>query len=748
MPGNPEKSAQQTTIYQVAVASPLRRLFDYLPARPPASGEQGLLAPGCRVRVPFGRRQVVGFVVKTQTESKVAPDKLKTISEVIDPVPLISPTLFGLYLWSASYYQYPIGEALANCFPTRLRQGEPIPNTQQKRWRLTTHGLALPSTALKRAPRQQQLLQLLQQRQSVSVEEIKTNGLSGQIVKQLQQKGLIESFDSPTSVQPWGDGDCLAESPLRLYQEQQQALEAIKTSGFNTYLLQGETGSGKTEVYLQLIEKIIGQGKQALVLIPEINLTPQTLQRFKTRFACPVAVLHSGLTDLERATAWNQARTGEAAIVLGTRSGIFTPLKNPGLLIIDEEHDAAFKQQDGFHYSARDVAVMRAKMESVPLLLGSATPSLESIHNANTGRYTRLILSRRAGSARPPTWQLVNLREKKLNAGFSAELIAAIEDELRQQHQVMIFLNRRGYAPTLSCHSCGWIAGCHHCEARLTVHRQIDRLLCHHCEHQQKLPPRCPNCHSGKLQFLGQGTERSEAILDALFPDTPVLRVDRDSTRRKNAMQGLLDQVNQGEPCILVGTQMLAKGHHFPNVTLVVILDVDGGLFTADFRAPERMGQLITQVAGRAGRGDKPGRVILQSHHCDHPLIQTITGEGYAAFAESLLNERKLAELPPYSYMALLRAESTQREDAEAFLRDARREAETLLPPSPDCRYLGPLPPPMEKRSGLFRQQISISCDRRQPLQAMLTTLSQKLENNKKARKLRWSIDIDPQDMS
>lgn len=697
----------------------------------------------------------MGIIISTATHSDVALSRLKPIEQVLDPEPLLPPHLFELHLWAARYYQHPIGDALLNTLPALLRKGETIPYQEETHWQLTDHGKGLPETALKRAPKQQQALNLLQQQyqqtqQALSKETFKHLGISTVALKQLEEKGLIEktNADSSNQYNPGHHHNLLLEQPLELYPEQQQALDRIELHGFNPYLLYGETGSGKTEVYLQAIEKIIRYGKQALILIPEISLTPQTLKRFEQRFNCPIAVMHSGLTDRERSLAWNAARTGRAPIVLGTRSAIFTPLQSPGLLIVDEEHDSSFKQQEGFRYSARDLAVIRAQKEGIPLILGSATPSLESLYNCEQNRYTQLMLTCRPGNAAQPRWQPVDIRKANLSCGYSRELIDAMTQCLDAGNQVLVFLNRRGFAPTLSCHECGWISNCHRCEARLTVHRNPNRLLCHHCEHMEPIPTQCPFCHSTQLQCIGQGTERSEEVLEAMFPNTPVIRVDRDTTRRKNAMKDVVDQINQGDPCILIGTQLLAKGHHFPNVTLVAILDADGGLFSPDFRAPEKMGQLMTQVAGRSGRGDKPGTVILQSHHCDHPLIATLTQSGYRAFSKELIKERQLAQLPPYRHMALIRAEAVNGKAAIEFLKYCRQCAEDLIPASENIGYLGPLPAPMERRNGRFRHQLSINCSERPALQKMLTTLCQQLEQSQLAKRVRWSVDIDPQDMT
>ena len=742
-------SKNSPTIYRVAVPSPLRRLFDYLPPNTDANNSISHdLRPGTRAIIPFGRRKVVGIIVSRTDKSDFPLSRLKPIDTVLDNEPLLPAHLFELYVWAARYYQHPIGDALINSLPSLLRKGEDIPSQDEKYWQLTDLGKGLPETALKRAPKQQQILNLLQQQGNLSHDVLKRLEISSSALKQLQEKDLIEPIAKPVDINQSPTENLLAEQPLELYPEQQQALDNIELHGFNPYLLYGETGSGKTEVYLQAIEKILRHGKQVLVLIPEISLTPQTLKRFEQRFNCPIAVLHSGLTDRERAIAWNAARTGQTPIVLGTRSAIFTPLKAPGLLIVDEEHDSSFKQQEGFRYSSRDLAVIRAQKESIPLILGSATPSLESLNNCEQNRYTKLMLSCRPGNAVQPRWQPVDICKANLSSGYSKELIDAMAQTLADGNQVLVFLNRRGFAPTLSCHECGWIADCHRCEARLTVHRSPNRLLCHHCEHMEPVPIACPFCHSAQLQCIGQGTERSEEILDALFPDTPIIRVDRDTTRRKQAMKEVVAQVNRGEPCILIGTQILAKGHHFPSVTLVAILDADGGLFSPDFRAPEKMGQLITQVAGRAGRGDKPGTVILQSHHCDHSYISTLTNNGYNTFSQELIKERELAQLPPYRYMALIRAEAVNGEAAVEFLKHCRQSAEHLLPATGNVSYLGPLPAPMERRSGRFRHQLSIICSDRSTLQRMLATLCPELEQSQLAKRVRWSVDIDPQDMT
>ena len=740
--------------YRIAVASPVRRLFDYLPA----SAVTRELRPGTRVVVPYGKRKLVGIVVDILTHTEVNDAQLKAIDQVLDQeLPddeaLLPTDLLNLGLWAADYYQHPVGDALTGILPTLLRKGKHLPKPAPTHWQLSTHAKGLPETALSKAKRQQQALALLRERGSISTTDFKTQGISRSILNTLLDKGLIEQLTPELTTSPLTTADTsassdalLAEASLVLNPEQATVLESIELHGYHPYLLHGDTGSGKTEVYMQAIEKVLRYGRQALVLIPEISLTPQTLGRFERRFNCTIAVLHSGLTELERCTAWNQARTGAAAIVIGTRSAVFVPLRTPGIIIVDEEHDTSFKQQDGFRYSARDVAVMRANRSNIPLVLGSATPSLESLHNCQRQRYTQLRLSQRPGSAVAPRWQKVDLRDCQLSNGFSATAIRAIKDALVAKEQVLVFLNRRGYAPALICHHCGWNALCRHCDTRLTSHLSRARMICHHCEYQQAIPHTCPDCQSQELIFLGQGTEQSESTLESLFPDTPIIRMDRDTTRTKHAVRDIVAEVNKGEACILIGTQMLAKGHHFPRVTLAVILNADDGLCSTDFRGAERMGQLLTQVAGRAGRGDHPGTVLLQSHHCDHPLITLLSEQGYSAFARQLLADRAIAQMPPFCTLALLRAEAENPEHAETFLRQARQLCEQLSGTTP-VYCLGPLPAPLEKRAGRYRYQLTLKAEQRRHLQHVLQQLSVLLEREKLARKVRWSIDMDPQEM-
>ena len=529
--------------------------------------------------------------------------------------------------------------------------------------------------------------------------------------------------------------------------EQSRAVEAVEArlGAFSPFVLEGVTGSGKTEVYLRLIETVVARGRQALVLIPEIGLTPQLLARFHARLACRVAPLHSGLSDGERLSSWTHARNGTADVVVGTRSAVFVPLARPGLFIVDEEHDLSFKQQDGFRYSARDLAVVRARDAGTPVVLGSATPSLEAIDNVRRGRYRRLELPHRAGGASPPRIDVVDLRSRPFDNGLCDVLVEALEETKARSEQALLFINRRGYAPVFMCHACGWVADCERCDARLVFHREDERLRCHHCAAERAPFVECPECGSKNVRRLGLGTERVARALERRIKGLRVARMDRDATRRRGTLEALLDRVHAGEVDAVVGTQMLAKGHHFPNVTLVAVLDADAGLFGIDFRATERMAQLLLQVAGRAGRGDRTGRVLLQTHNPEHPLLRVLVLEGYRKFCAQALEERRGARLPPFASFVLVRAEAQQRDAPQSFLRDA--EACAGARPHQGVSVLGPVPSPMERRAGRYRAQLLVDATSRGALQRFLPGWIAELEALPSARRVRWSVDVDPQEM-
>ncbi len=655
-------------ILRIALATPLRRLFDYLA---PQAIDPSLLIPGVRIRVPFQSRTLIGILLEVTDHTSVPPHKLKYALEVLDTQALLPADIYQLCEWSADYYHYAFGEVLLSALPTSLRKGKAAEASP----------ISLPSNI---------------------VPDIKPN----------------------------------------LNHAQEQAITSIKNmqSSFHTFLLDGVTGSGKTEVYLRCIDDILQAGKQALVLVPEISLTPQTIQRFQARFSVPIAALHSGLTEKKRLQAWLAARNGDAKIVIGTRSAIFTPFAHLGLIIVDEEHDTSFKQQDRFRYHARDLAIVRARTNSIPVILGSATPSLESLLNVKRERYLHLSLPHRAGNAKPPAFHILNTQHVEMKEGLSTRLLQMISEHLAQENQVLLFLNRRGFAPVLYCTQCAWMADCPRCNTHLVYHRTPPRLQCHHCDSQARIPTACASCKSTQLQPIGIGTQRLEEMLAVHFPDVALIRVDRDSTKRKGAMQDLLAQINQQNKAILLGTQMLAKGHHFPQVTLVGIVDADSGLFNTDFRAVEQMGQLILQVAGRAGREEKPGTVVIQTRHPDHALLQTLIRDGYQSFARTLLLEREQAVLPPYSYFAIFRAEAYAEKKAAHFLTAIKE----LCLANNAVSVLGPVPALLAKRKGLHCQHLLIKADKRNVLQGFLADLIHRVEEISVGQAVKWVLDVDP----
>lgn len=570
----------------------------------------------------------------------------------------------------------------------------------------------------------------------------------GETIAQALPKALRRGKPCPQLVKEnWATGPTQPDNAFTLNAQQTQAVTAITAAhGFETFLLDGVTGSGKTEVYFHIISALLFKGKQVLILVPEIGLTPQTVARFEQRFNVPVVLLHSDLSDKKRLSGWLMARQGRAAIVIGTRSAIFTPLVNPGMIILDEEHDISFKQQTSLRYSARDLAIVRGRLENIPIVLGSATPSLESLYNAKCRKYTYLSLPHRAGEAKPPLVNLVNLRDKRLIAGLSKELLDKMREHLKSGNQILLFLNRRGYAPVLLCHHCGWMAKCQHCDAKLTLHRQPENLHCHHCGAFRRLPLKCEQCRYPELITAGQGTERIEQAIAELFPEYPCVRIDRDSAKKRGSIEKLLEKVHTRQAQILIGTQMLAKGHHFPDLTLVAIVDADSGIYGVDFRALERMAQLLVQVGGRAGRAGRSGEVVIQTHHPDHAHLQLLLKGGYHRFAQAVMNERRQALLPPFASLALLRAEAALREVTQAFLVGAKNVLDEL-PGIDRINLLGPIPAPMERCAGRFRGQLLLQAANRSELQAVLSLWVPVISRVKLANKVRWSLDIDPQEL-
>ncbi len=726
------------SIVRVALDTPLRRLFDYLPARDAAFPAQ----PGVRVRVPFGRQQLIGVVHSLADDSPLPREKLKPLFEVLDAEPVIDPAVMALIDFSAQYYHHSIGEIIGAALPKLARTGAPARATVE-RWYISAAGAeALAAETLKRAHRQRELLQILRDQPGIDSTALAERFDDWRApMRALVQRGLASSADIPLESLRENAPLLRAEGPP-LSPEQASAVTAIDAaaSRFVPFLLYGITGSGKTEVYLHAVAHCLRRDKRALVLVPEIGLTPQLVGRFRERFAVPVAVLHSGLTDSERLAAWRECVSGAARIVLGTRSAVFAPVADLGIVIVDEEHDASFKQHEsGFRYSARDLAILRAQRAQAPIVLGSATPSLETLQNVVAGKYTRLSLPRRAGQALPPRAAVIDLRDHAVRAGIATPSVEAMQRHLAAGGQVLVFINRRGYSPTLACSACGWIAPCHDCDARLTVHLGAQRLRCHHCGADAPLPSKCPQCGYA-VRHVGQGTERVEETLTALFPGVAIARLDRDVVRKRGDLESVVSRIASGEARILVGTQMVTKGHDFPSVTLVVVLNADQGLFSTDFRAPERVAQTIIQVAGRAGRGEKPGEVLIQTEYPDHPLLRSLLEEGYDGFARAALAERAAAGWPPFAYVAALRASASSLATATDFLRQARKLARVPA----GMKLLGPAPAAMAKRAARYHAQVLLEAQERAPLHRALDAWLPRLEELKPPRDLRWSLDVDP----
>ncbi len=728
-------------ILRIALPAPVYGLFDYLP---PANISVAKLQPGQRLLAPFGRTERCGILVEIADKTAIAPDRLRAARTVLDNTPLISAEHLEYLRWVAGYYHHPEGEVLLSALPTRLRKGKSPLVPRPDKVRLEETDTETLARLKQKAPRQWQLLNWLQTREgSAAMSDLRQqfDNLHGPL-RALRDKGLISlcMADDCNSTR-------LEQPRFSLEPEQQQAVAAVasRQPAFGAFLLDGVTGSGKTEVYLQLALQILDQGRNVLLLVPEISLTPQLIRRVEKRLPGPLAVLHSGRSDREREQAWLLAAKGQARMLLGTRSAVLAPLPNLGLVLVDEEHDSSYKQQEGFRYSARDMALVRARRANCPVVLGSATPSLESLKNAMDGRYTWLRLTRRAGNARKPSMQLLDIRNQRLRGGLSPLLLQALDQVLSQGRQAMVFLNRRGFAPVLTCYSCGWLSDCPRCDARQTLHYRQQKLICHHCGNERPLPEQCPGCGSPELHPLGQGTEQLEQVLQQEFPEHPLVRIDRDATSGKGSLDRLLEQARDGRASLLVGTQMLAKGHHFPGVALVGMVDVDGGLFGADFRAAERMAQLIIQVAGRAGRGEHPGRVLMQTRFPDHPLLQTLVNQDYAAFAREALRERKEADLPPYSYQALIRASATKAETAETFLHQAVALVEKQA--GKEIQVWGPVPAPMQKRAGKYRAHLLLQTSERQLLKRFLRDFAPALPSLPDAGRVRWSVDVDPLDL-
>lgn len=721
----------------VALPVPLYQRFEYLPVKDVDAKHYKM---GARVAVPFGARKLIGLIVDTAAASLPA-NKLKRISEVLDEEPVLDSALLELLFWAADYYQQPIGEVLFTALPSVLRKGKLISPATETLYRLATDDNL--ESELARAPKQRLLTELLTANPKGLSADAIAQHISGwrSAANALLKKDYIEKIYQESIA---SNSNNSSIENLILNSEQQLAYEKIKTNldSFKCSLIDGVTGSGKTEVYLSLASDILSAKKQVLILVPEIGLTPQLLQRIESRLGEKVYLMHSGLNDNERAQTWLATKTNKANIVVGTRSAIFLPFSKLGLIIIDEEHDLSFKQHEGFLYNARDIAVYRAKQLEIPIVLGTATPSFETQHNVNLDRYQKLVLSKRAKDSSIPDVKLIDMRSVASTDGISNELIQAMQSELDKHNQILLFLNRRGYAPAILCKECAWLAECSRCDARMTFYKKRNILKCHHCLKEERVPETCPTCNSEELLWIGEGTQRIEDRLKEVFPNTAITRVDRDSTRKKDSLDKKLTEIHAGKYQIIIGTQMLSKGHDFPNVTLVGILNVDHGLFSTDFRATERLAQLLVQVSGRAGRSSKKGTVLLQTHLPEHPLLNCLLSQGYAAFSEQALKIRKDCAFPPYSFMLMIRARANNMPMTQNFLQDVK--ACITKTGTKGLTIYGPIPALMERKAGMYQSQLIIFTPHRKTIQQNLGNWMQAITARPLAKRVRWDIEVDP----
>ncbi|MGX5175333.1 primosomal protein N' [Aliikangiella sp. IMCC44653] len=736
-------------IVSVAINVPLRRTFDYRFDTKPAHEPE----VGMRVKVPFGSHTKIGLISEVHPiadylakNPEANLNKLKPVALILDEAPLVSPKLIRLYEWMVGYYHAPQGEIWQTLLPTALLKGSPTQYVRSSRWLISELGREVlqKNQLAKNAVKQKLILQrLFENPAGILHDRLREFELDYSGLKKLAGKNwVVRSFQKDSSSKAITKSQGMEN--IHLNSEQQFAIDEVSASlnQYQTFLLFGVTASGKTEVYLRLIEKVIEQDRQALVLVPEIGLTPQTLRRFQNRFAVEIVLMHSGMSEQQRLQSWLKARSGDAKIIIGTRSALFVPLHRPGIIIIDEEHDLSFRQQQGFRYSARDVAMVRGHLEKVPVLLGSASPSLESLMNVEKKKITQLNLRQKAQATAELSYQVIDLKKQIINNGLSQELVKKIKQHLSAKGQILLFLNRRGYAPVLLCHECGWSSSCTRCDTHFTYHHKNHFLQCHHCGSSKRAPRQCPECQCEQMIPVGLGTERLQETVAALFPDAKLARIDRDTTRKKAAMQEFVTSVKAGEVDILIGTQMLAKGHHFPDVTLVALIDMDGALYSADYRAPEYAAQLITQVSGRAGRAQRQGEVIIQTHLAEHPMLAQVIHQGYAAFANSALQERIEAEYPPYAFSAMFQAESPHPEPVNQFLQDVR----LILDRYTDLKVelLGPAPSLYMKKAGKYRYQLFLQTLSRNDLHRLLDLTLPDIEKLKSANKVRWRLEIDP----
>ncbi|MGD8839162.1 MAG: primosomal protein N' [Gammaproteobacteria bacterium] len=725
-----------------AIALPLYRVFEY------SLDDDSLpVAAGTRYRLPFGNRTRTGVLLNHGESSEIDPARIKPVLQRLDPEPVLDAHMMSLARWVADYYRQPLGEVVFLCLPGQLRGARQLAPTRVKRWKLAAADPEEIEELRRRAPRQHEIYAALQARPA---------GLTALELKQINPNwhGAVKALEARRMVAwDWDEGEAEAPPPTaarlpRLSPEQSGVMAEIepRLNEFGVHLLDGITGSGKTEIYLRLIQSRLEAGLQVIYLVPEIGLTGQLLERVRQRFGGGLALSHSGLTDAQRYRAWDRFRRGEARIMLGTRSSLFSQCERLGLIVVDEEHDQSYRQQDGVRYQARDVAIKRAQMLGIPIVLGSATPSLESLHNCERGTYFRYRIDHRPTRYPPPRLDLLDVRDSRLDYGCSSRTLTLVERHLARGGQVLIYLNRRGYAPVVMCHECGWQALCRNCDARLTLHQSVNCLLCHHCGYRAPIPAACPECDNPEIRQHGVGTEQLEQGLNGRFPDTPVLRVDRDVVASRESLGERLQQLRGGAPCILIGTQMIAKGHDYPAITLAVVLDADQALFSASYRASERLVQTLFQVSGRSGRGDREGEAVVQTRFPEHPLMRALGRRSYREIAADLLQERRSYGFPPYAKVVMFRADAVELKDALEML----EQIKTLLAATSrfsalDC--IGPLPALMTRRVNRYRAQLCLMSRDYRLLRAVLDEAMPAIEELPGTPRANWAVDVDAYDL-
>ena len=698
-----------------------------------------LLPQGARVLVPFRNKTVVGIVWETDIAPDMDAARILSVQTAFSDEPPLPESWRDLLSFTSRYYHYPTGQAVFAALPQSLKETRAVEMPQPPLfYALNEAGRAQtppPARFNKKAALWDALLS-----GGMTMAALKqVNAQAAKLIEDWAEQGWIETTEAAKPV--------LRSSEFQLNADQQQASDEIQTTfgSFQPFLLYGITGSGKTEVYFDAMAKVLAQGWQVLFLLPEINLTPQLLKRVEDRFAdVPTAVLHSQMAAGKRTQDYLRAMLGQAKLVIGTRLAVFTPMDDVGLIVVDEEHDGSFKQDNELRYHARDLAVWRAKQSGCPIILGSATPSLESWHKVQSGAYRLLQLTERAhASAQLPQVEILNVGRLKLDNGFSPQALQLLKQNFEEGGMSLVYLNRRGFAPALFCGDCGHTFGCPNCSAKMVLHQRARQLRCHHCDHREPIPFKCPDCGNQDLTAVGHGTQRVEETLRAFLPKAAVVRVDRDSTAHKNDWVDLYRRIADNEIDILVGTQMLAKGHDFAQLNLVIVLNADGSLYSADFRAPERLFAELMQVSGRAGRADKPGKVLIQTQLPEHPVFAAVKAQDYAVFAENELNERQMFAMPPFGFQTAVRADAPRVADAMEFLNAAKETLAPLLPES--VSQFGAAPMLMVRLAERERAQIFLESTSRQDLHRAVSLWVQVLQQNRDG-KIRWSVDVDAQE--